>query len=260
MKIKERFIKGKRDNPELCEDGIFCNEDFVAVFDGVTAKTNRKFNGKSGGRAAMECAINTLSQAKPDIDAESLFEKMNSAITELYEGTATGEAAVCAMVYSRHYKEIWSVGDCQCLVNDKFFKNEKQIDIILSNARSLALEIYDKIGVSSTEDVGRAFIMPLLKEQYRLANSNSIFSYSVLNGTPEFDPKSYLCIEVSEGAEIVLATDGYPKLFNTLEESEKVLSYLIENDPECRYEYYSTKGIQEGCCSFDDRAYIRVNI
>ncbi len=260
MQIKESFIKGKRDNPELCEDGIFCNEDFVAVFDGVTAKTSRKFNGKTGGRAAMECAVSTLSQAKSDIDAESLFGKINSAIAELYEGDATGEAAVCAIIYSRHFKEIWSVGDCQCLVDNKHFKNEKQIDVILSNVRSLALEIYGKKGVTSSEDPGRAFILPLLKEQHCLANGNSIYSYAVLNGTPEFDPRSYLCIKAHEGAEIVLATDGYPKLFNTLDQSEKALSYLIENDPECRYEYCSTKGIQEGCCSFDDRAYIRVNI
>ena len=52
MKIFEQFIKGKKENQALCEDMLFVSADFVAVVDGVTAKNDALFDGKTGGRAA----------------------------------------------------------------------------------------------------------------------------------------------------------------------------------------------------------------
>lgn len=56
---------------------------------------------------------------------------------------------------------------------------------------------------------------------------------------------------------MILASDGYPKLFNSLIESELYLKKIINEDPLCYKLFKSTKGINKGKLSFDDRAYIK---
>ena len=57
-----------------------------------------------------------------------------------------------------------------------------------------------------------------------------------------------------------MATDGYPKLYDTLEKSEEYLAHILEYDPLCFQEYKSTKGLQKGNSSFDDRTYIKFTL
>lgn len=57
-----------------------------------------------------------------------------------------------------------------------------------------------------------------------------------------------------------MASDGYPDLCETLRESEEKLKILLEKDPLMISIYKSTKGLQKGNTSFDDRAYISFDI
>ena len=57
---------------------------------------------------------------------------------------------------------------------------------------------------------------------------------------------------------VVLATDGYPVLRGTLEDSEAELAALLRRDPLLIREFRSTKAARPGCASFDDRAYVRI--
>lgn len=63
---------------------------------------------------------------------------------------------------------------------------------------------------------------------------------------------------VPDGAEVVLASDGYPELCCTLEESEERLCAVIAEDPMCVGRNIGTKGIMDGMESFDDRGYVRI--
>ena len=58
----------------------------------------------------------------------------------------------------------------------------------------------------------------------------------------------------------MLSSDGYFRLFPTLSESEEHLAEILRENPLCIGEYSSTKGLQKGCVSFDDRAYIRFKV
>jgi sugar/nucleoside kinase (ribokinase family) len=58
----------------------------------------------------------------------------------------------------------------------------------------------------------------------------------------------------------VLATDGYPFLRPTLQESEKRLEEVTTGEPLCMRLFKPTKGLQGGNLSFDDRAYLRLDI
>ncbi|MBQ8209021.1 MAG: hypothetical protein IJZ35_00350 [Clostridia bacterium] len=266
MKILEQFIMGKREDQSLCEDGLFINEDFIAVFDGVTSKSSRTFGGKTGGRAAMEKAVEAMQDMPFDIDANGLFERINSGVLSLYDGNSTGEAAVCAVVFSRHKNEIWSLGDCQYRIiykgsNEELYRpNDKHIDRLLSQVRALVLEISKIEGATDEEllknDTGREFILPILKKQNLLANYDGNFGYAVLNGTP-FVREKIQIEKVNIGDTVILASDGYPYLDSTLEESEKELERTIKENPLCDDIFVSTKGILPGNKSFDDRTFIK---
>ena len=56
---------------------------------------------------------------------------------------------------------------------------------------------------------------------------------------------------------VVLASDGYPLLRPTLQQSEQDLDRLLKEDPQCCRLYESTKGLKPGNKSFDDRTYVR---
>lgn len=257
MKLLEQFILGKKNDPSLCEDGIVITDNFIAVLDGVTAKSNRTFWGKSGGRAAMEAARAIIEISPAITEKDILFRNINKAIRELYDGSNYGEAAVCVCIYSRFFKEIWSMGDCQYLVNEHHYCDEKEIDTIYSRVRAAILEKASCNGsLTDDKDPGRQYIMPLLKNQHLFANSNTKYSYPLLNGS-DFDTNRIISTKVCDGDTVILATDGYPKLFDTLKESESYLAYVIENDPMCYKIHISTKGIEKGNVSFDDRAYVK---
>ena len=264
MKIFEQFIKGKKNNQDLCEDMLFVSEKFIAVVDGVTAKTDTLFNTKTGGRAAAEKICEAISTFSEDIEVEKAVGILSESVNSLYSnGASVGSAAASVIIYSNFYKEIWSVGDCQCYINDNFFSHEKEIDSIVSDMRALVLEISRREGASDEDlllnDKGREFILPIIKKQQIFANSDDKFSYGVINGSKVLK-KDIIVHKVSTGDEIVLASDGYPKLMRTLEESEKYLENELLNNPLCDKEFRSTKGVQKDSLSFDDRTYIRFRV
>lgn len=62
---------------------------------------------------------------------------------------------------------------------------------------------------------------------------------------------------IALGDDIVLASDGYPFLEPTLDQSERALAELKASDPHLISRFPTTKGFEPGLDSFDDRAYLR---
>ena len=261
MIINEKFIMGKHPDQSLCEDALFISDDFIAVLDGVTSKSDKKFNDMPGGKAATQIAIDVLKNVPANIIKAELFQQINNAVASLYNGTPTGEAAVCMIVYSNHHKEVWAIGDCQCIINNKSYTHEKLIDKELSELRSRVIAEALKNGTTITEiaenDIGRQAIMPQLMAQHQYANrTDHPYGYAVLNGTP-IDPEAIVTYAVKNGDMVILASDGYPRLFDTLQKSEDYLAHILKTDPLCFNEYKSSKGLKKGNLSFDDRTYIK---
>ena len=260
LEIIESFIKGKK-TEALCEDALVVIDSFIAVIDGVTGKSNRMFDGLSGGKAAAIKVCECVEDFPFDIECISAIEKITEAVKSLYEDDEpVGAAAAVAIIFSKEKNEIWSVGDCQCIINGKLHKHEKEIDVLLSEVRSLVLENEKRNGKTEKElllsDTGREFILPLLKSQHIFANTHGDFSYGVFNGN-EIPKDKIVVYKVKDGDEIVLASDGYPYLKENLEESEFLLQEEIKNNPLCDGDFRSTKGLVDGNNSFDDRTYIR---
>ena len=272
MRVIEVFHKGKKDKEELCEDLYVFNQHFVAVVDGATNVWDRTVGDKSPGRLAAEVIKEAIEQMDDEkCTLEKMIDHINGKLQKVYmemeifdEIKANRILAPTAslVVYSHYHREIWQIGDCQAMVDGRLYQHEKELDSITANARSLFLEAELKKGKTIeqllVEDSGWEYIKPLIQQQYYLQNvGDSQYSFEVVDGF-DIDLSKVKIVNVPNDAkEIILASDGYPYLKPSLEESEVQLSELMENDPLCFREYKCTKGMQQGNISFDDRVYVR---
>lgn len=274
MRILVNFSEGKLGNPEKSEDLSFCNEDFAMVVDGATNVTGKLINGKAPGRLAAELIQETVKTLPAQTNLEDMLQAINKKMQQAYfendlieeiEKARWMAPSASLIVYSKYFHEIWQIGDCQLLMNGKLYKNEKEIDSISANARSMFLEAEIKKGKTIEEllihDTGWEYIQPLIQQQYYLQNdSANQYGFAVVNGYP-IDLAAVNVIKVPvETEEIILASDGYPSLKSTLEETEECLRQTLQEDPLCFRQYKSSKGLIKGNRSFDDRLYLKIQI
>lgn len=273
MKIIESFLQGKT-NQETCEDGIFVSDDFIAVIDGVSSKTNYLLDGKTTGKLATERIIEVLGKINQEATLADFIEEINYSYIDFYKKNdfpynkeKYGLQAMTA-VFSKAHNEIWLIGDCQVKINGEIYFNTKLSDDILSEMRSLiSYTEMSSMHLNEDEyfvddDSARLQIVPWIVKTTRFANDASTpLGYSVING--KSIPESLIkVIDVPSNykEDIILTTDGYPAVEDTLDESEDVLRRIFKEDPYLINQFKSTKGIASGNNSFDDRAYIRFKL
>lgn len=268
MNIIEYFSKGKSYNDEENEDGLYQDENFIAVIDGVTDKDSSYAWKEKPGKVCKDIIMKSISQLSHDINAHDFFNAITDAISDQYQEnkdffiTNNNDRLQATIIFfSVYWQELWIYGDSKCLINNVEVNNEKKIDKINSEIRSQILTTYYKINNIPfsqilKEDIGRKAVLPLLKNQSKLANSNHELGYPVLDGI-NFNHHYLKKIKVSTNDTIILASDGYPVLKNSLIESEKYLESIIELDPMMFHQYKSTKGIKSNQSSYDDRTYIK---
>ncbi len=259
---EEIFVCGKANNPDTCEDMIVKTEDFYAVIDGVTSKSNKLYEGKTGGRYAAEVLAKAIKAFDINETAVTAFEKLNSAIAETYQlhnENFDSSIQACVVIYSKHRKEIWNYGDCNLMINEERIEHNKKIDEVLCHLRSFVIQTHlaqgGKIEDIYNNDIGREAILPFLKTQSIFANADGYFGYPVLKGNG-INEKHIKVYRVCEGDHVVLASDGYPKLYSSLEESEEYLQNMLQLDPVAYKENMQTKMLSSNNVSYDDRAYL----
>ncbi len=237
----------------------------VAVIDGVTAQSERQFCGKAGGCFAKDQLLDCLKNQEKNLckmDATEMYKRLNAALAEAVSENLSLEEypRACVMIYNDYRHEISGYGDCTCMINGTLYDFTKEVDRINSENRALALESAIAKGSTIEEllahDVGREAIEAGLKNRFVFENQAGPLGYPTLNGY-SFNESMVFAKSVNDGDELIIATDGYPYVRSTLRESEEVLIQLIEKDPLCFREYKSTKGLQIGSVSFDDRTYWR---
>lgn len=271
MKITEKFILGKRENQQLCEDILVVNENFIAVVDGMSDFSGFQIDGVSTGRKGALLVEEVIQNMPFDITAQEAVKLFTTAIHNFYvkqnilekvtkdPNCRTGSSLV---MYSKERGEIWSVGDCPFMVDGKVFDMSKRIDNLLYELRSFYIRTLLLQGVTIEElishDTSAEFIKPIiaLGRFHQNAKEFTEFNHAIVDGF-EICEKEIIITKVGEGSEIVLASDGYPFLYNTLKESEEKLADTLANDPLCFVKFHSGKGVLEGNHSFDDRTYIK---
>ena len=265
MKIAEWVVQGKQSDPLLCEDALVLRPQFAAVIDGVTSKGGRLWQGRSSGRYASECLARALnSEEAAGMNSVQLFAYLDRCLRESWMGETLETQELpraSVIVYNERFRQVWSYGDCQCLINDVLHSHSKPVDHLAADLRAFVLE-YERLQGKTeealfAEDPGRAAIGPLLRMQLAFENHPGPWGYPVLNGQG-ICPEMIAVYPVQPGDEVILTSDGYPMLMNTLEKSEQALARLLQEDPHCCRTNRSTKGKAAAAVSYDDRCYCRV--
>ena len=266
MIILEQSIIAK--NPKKkSEDGIVVTDDFVAVIDGSTSKSEYRHSMfRSNGRYAMQLTARYIRKMPKNTTSEAFFRGVTAYIRKHYKKSMLSRLAehpedrlTCsAVVYSRLNREIWMVGDCQCLINGELYDNPKPAEAELAAMRAAEVKRLLATGMTQEEllqnDIARPTIIPRMLETMQQQN----ITYSVIDGFP-IDRLHVRIIPLDfRPWEIVLASDGYPILRPTLAESEEELQKLREEDPLNIGRFQATKAFHPDFNSFDDRSYIRL--
>lgn len=166
-----------------------------------------------------------------------------------------------AIVFSRLNREIWMVGDCQCLINGELFDNPKPAEAELAAMRAEEVKRLLAEGMTQDEllcnDIARQVMIPRMIETMKQQN----ITYSVIDGFPIARQAIKIIPLDFRPWDIVLASDGYPTLCPTLEESEQKLQEQREKDPlNIGPDFQATKAFHPDYNSFDDRSYLRLKV
>ncbi len=293
MTIIEQSLIAK--NPKgKGEDGIVVTRDFVAVIDGSTSKSTVRCHHDpafinvpsaafpwprrhSNGELAMLITANYIKKMRKDTTCNQFCSGVTASVRSYYKKELLSHLAAhpedrltaSVILFSRLRREIWMVGDCQALVTPVkqtaeslqgalFLDNPKPYEQELAALRSKEAQRLLAAGTTIDEllehDVARDAIIPRMVETMKHQNNG----YSVVDGFP-IDKHHIRIIPLDfQPWEVVLASDGYPFLCRTLEESERRLSLQRDKDPlNIGPEFMATKAFRPGFNSFDDRAYIR---
>lgn len=265
MTIIEQNITGKHTAAD-CEDGIVVTDGFVAVIDGSTSKTAKRINPEMrNGRYCMTIIADYIRTMPRDISLDDFCNGITARIHSLYPAddsrlAAHPEERLCAVaaVYSDYHKEVWLIGDCQCMVGGKLYSNGKPSEKVVATKRSslFAQALADHPDMTDghshiVHDYARDAILPDLIASMQDENK----TYAVIDGFPIY--KEGIKVVKAEEGTIVLASDGYPFLCPTLVKSEDKLRRQLADDPYNVKTFLATKGLMQGNVSFDDRAYIR---
>jgi glycerophosphoryl diester phosphodiesterase len=274
--IVETYLQSKTGKPQDCEDRIHISEHFIAVIDGATANTNDRWDTQTGGQKSAEIIDATLHHLPHDCTARQAADLMTENIRAFYiekdildEVTSHPERRITSsvVVFSLAKEEIWSIGDCQFLLDQTVFSPKKKVDAVTEEARAFFIQSelmthHMSIETLQERDVGREFIMPLLKRQARFQNNPRAgdLYYAAIDGFAI--PADGITVQKIPHTitTVVLASDGYPFLRASLVESEHALADLLQRDPLLFQAYKSTKGLVRGNMSFDDRAYVKVQL
>lgn len=269
--IIEQSCISKYQDETRCEDGLYIGPHYLAVVDGVTSKGAMTWPGdRTGGRFARDILIDAMDRLPADARAAEAITYLNNCLAQacqsrraVLESQRENRPQAAIIIYSFSQNEIWSFGDCQCIIDGRFYGHNKEIDEILAEVRCFYNQSELLSGKTREElmehDVGRSFILPLMSRQLAFAGGDGPYAYDILDG---FDIRAERTVvhKLSGNCEIVLASDGYPKLMNTLAESEEFLARVLAEDPLCISLVHGTKGLVKGNRSFDDRTYIRFTV
>lgn len=271
MKVMEEFVAAKTGNSEDCEDGIIVTNGFAAVIDGATDKTERRYQGLLGGRFAMLACVDAIRLLDPAADINTALALLSTTLAHrLPDGLGPRERPSAALaIYSEAGQEVWQIGDVSFWhpgLSEGDIRRHSTVERYATDFRVAVLQAELADGADpatlARDDPGREAIISLLTHQGVFCNNPGAgkWAYPAIDGRTV--PRDLVTIyRLPPGVtELILATDGYPRILPTLEATEQFLAQLLAKDPLCMGPLRGTKALKPGNLSFDDRAYLGIAI
>ncbi len=262
-RIIEQFTCGKYTDNHYSEDRLVIGENCYGVIDGFRGPDYRDTNFIQDSVERARILLMAVNEQTTLIDLVGALTNMIAERKKHYNHAnmkyTGGFSFTC---YSFPHQQIWRVGDCQFRFGKKTYLNETEIEIISArqravNLHSLLLENPDIKTLMASKAYEHSFA-PFFKPLLDFANhENHPLGFGEINGFKV--PRKFIeTIDVPDSiGEIIIASDGYPLLKDTLEESETTLAKLLTQDPLCISENIASKGLTLDQVSFDDRTYLR---
>lgn len=266
------FIESKKGagekNNAVCEDGLFYNDHYLAVFDGATDKSGKSYDGKKGGRVSRDIIQGVFQELPPNTDKAEILKRINDKYQEFYKANTDIDFAkepvfrptATLIWYNLDTNELVAIGDSKARIDGKNYNDEaKLVDILNSDLR---VKVIKTLGLSDdqvrAEDLGRFYILPLLQRQAEFQNNPQApeaFQFWAIDGFP-IPPEKLRVWKFEKAPQTIeLSSDGYetypPEA--TIDSYEKTLKEELASDP-MRITHPSTKGVSKDNYSFDDRA------
>ena len=267
----EYFIEGKQgageDSNRVCEDGLYFSDHYLAVFDGATDKSGKKYDGKKGGRISRDIILNVFANLPPDSSKEDVLQRINDEYQKfyaanpdidfgkepLYRPTAT------LIWYNFARNELVGIGDSKARIDGKNYNDEGKLVDTLNSA--LRVKVIETLGLTDEQirdnDLGRYYILPLLQRQSEFQNNPEApeaFQFWAIDGFPIPADKLRVWQFKETPTLIELSSDGYETYPQeaSIEAYESALKKELADDP-MRIKNPSTKGVSKDNYSFDDR-------
>jgi glycerophosphoryl diester phosphodiesterase len=250
-------------------------DNHIAVIDGSTSKTRRRHRPwLSNGRYAMLLISRYIRTMPADISCHAFCQGVSAYIFRHYQYPLLPfltpkrrirrlmehpeeRLTASAIVYSRVRREVWMIGDCQCLANGQYYDNPKPYEQHLAELRAARVRQLLDEGVTQEQqlenDPARDVVIPPLLQTMHEQNK----TFAVIDGFKIAEQHVPVFTLDFQPWELVFASDGYPFLCQTLQESEARLRQQRETDPLNIGNFKATKAFLKHNNSFDDRAYIR---
>lgn len=266
MRVIESLTMPKS-HREVNGDVIAGGRDVVAMMDMVTPKP-----WDPPAILSPPALVLMVEHVLDDLSASATMMDVVKTTTRLMEtekrraGVSQGNGFAFVMgVIHGPGRWVGRCGDVHLLVDGVApWPTRRRAEHELANRRADVIRQALRGGATITElrrrDAGREDILPGLKALEANRNSHGKSSFAVIDGTmvpPRLIDHSSL---PHTAHEVVMATDGYPVVHRTLQESEGALMNRLRADPLMIEAPAQTKGCMLGSESFDDRAYLRIDI
>lgn len=277
IKVIETFLLGREKDINLCEDGFIVTDDYAVIIDGAGTPSPMLFNGKKGGRYMMEIIYDYVSDLKDTgyLTNIEFLNGLNNFITDRYKeegffnelsNNINSRPMASMVVYSKSLNQLWFYGDCKALVDGIQYENPKFIDEVMLDARKMVIEGELLLGRTKEsilkDDIGRDYINKLLSYQRLFLHSRdeTPLAFSSIDGF-DFRLEDIKVVSLrGDVSEIVMTSDGYNDLRETLLDTENILKDSLKNDPLSINELKGFKVYSDEFNSFDDRSYIRIKL
>lgn len=259
----EQFSCGKSVSG-YTEDRVVLSDHHFGILDGSRGPA---VSGPDVITALLDAAKAFIETMPSDITLPVLAEALTALAADhkkaagLKDFRTTGGFVFC--LFSHHHKEIWRIGDCKFRNAGKENAVFWQTEEICAKARALKINAllqdgHDADAIMARPDYDHLIDDLLLDEARFLNRQDNAFSFGAING--QGVPDVYGERFPARSGRLVITSDGYPRVFDTLDECEQELSRLLVSDPLCIAENLQCKGLGPARHSFDDRSLIAADL
>lgn len=261
MQVLTAYSRAKGAAPNL--DRFVVTDDWVAVIDGVTPKSPDLEAATAATAALVDDLVAAVRSAAPELDPVALVDRLAEVAAD-HQGEH--QPAAAGAVFSLHRRQVVVVTDTWVSVDGVATFYGHEFETVVTQARRALTEAELAAGRSvddlRAEDPGRQAVHQLLLGEAALRNvdADGPYFYAALDGRPV--PRRLLTVlDVPVGARtLCLASDGYPVLEPTWEETEAALRRDLDADPLRIGPHGGPKALAPGADSDDDRTFVLVDL